>query len=32
MNRYDRYDEDYPLKYRLDYIQVMCLLEELWEE
>ena len=32
MNRYNRYYEvEYPIKYQLDYIEIMCLLEELWD-
>ena len=33
MNRYSRpYEDSYPVKYQIDYITMMCLLEELWEE
>lgn len=33
MNRYIRqYDNDYPIKYRVDYITMMCMLEELWND
>lgn len=31
MNRYNHYDVDYPVQYQFDYIEMMCLLEEIWE-
>ena len=32
MNKYNQYEKDYPIKYQYDYIEMMCLLEEIWEE
>ena len=32
MKRYNRhYEDNYPMRFRVDYVTIMCMLDELWE-